>query len=429
MLEPAPKKIPLPTQENIIKVGLILPEDKLDQVSITSKQNVLLNGLLVYAENANFLIRANGDKLELAGKLYTEIKLKPAQETELTKNCGLLVSPVIAGRNFHWKKQISASYPGELELSVEAGQIKLINILPFEKYLACVATSEMSSECPVEFMKAQIIAARSWAYVFLKDKHPDSGFDVCNDDDCQRYQGSTFLSENSLEACRKTMGQYLQIADTGYVLPAYYIKTCGGLTEETKAIFGFQEESLIPVSDSESKISYRDFTEYLNQNPQNIFCGQADSMQIEKYLGKVDSGGSHFRWQKNVTNQELKNNLSRLADVNDFKKLTDIKILSRSVSYRINSLEVIYLSSDNQTKALKVESQYRIRELLSPDFLPSSAFNYHINQQGDITFKGAGWGHGVGLCQVGAVVMALKGYSSDQILKHYFPKSVISRTY
>ena len=428
MLEPAPRKIPLPEVEPLIRVGIILPEDQLTEISIGSSEAFFLNDKLISTQKLQISLNANG-LLECEGLTASELIIKPQDATGLQPQKGLTVSPVIAGRNFHWRKKISATYPGKLTVSSEGGFIKLINTLPFEQYLTCVATSEMSSECPLEFMKAQIIAARSWALVFLNDKHPESGFDVCNDDDCQRYQGTTFLSQNAVDAGRQSAGMFLVSGNDGTVLPAYYIKTCGGISENTKEIFGFEEDSLISISDSEKELPKMSLDDFLAINPSATYCGQADSLQIEKYLGKVDSGGSHFRWTKKILAGDLRKNIAEKLGIDDFKEATQIREISRSISFRITAIELRYKNSLNQDKSVTIESQYKIREILSPSFLPSSAFRHEINQHGDITFHGAGWGHGVGLCQVGGVVMALKGHPSEKILLHYFPKARIARAY
>jgi stage II sporulation protein D len=434
MLEPKPQKLSIPNQEPTLRVGLVLPEDKIRTITLNS------NTALKIANQTEALpqalqIQAQEDKVLLRNSSYDNLEICPEDKFKLAAKIGINLSPIIAGRSFHWRKEINAYYPGTLNIEAQQGSLKIINTIGFEDYLACVSTSEMGSECPAELLKAQIVAARSWAYIYLKDKHPNSGFDICNDDDCQRYQGSTFLNSKAILAGLETRGEFLISEDSQgkkYVTPAHYIKTCGGITEIPSEIFDFEEDNLVSIIDSDNPESIqkiKSIEEYLAIEPNLAYCGRADSPQLSKYLGKVDQGGSHFRWTQITTPEELNENLNNFLNINDFKQISSINIIKRSKGFRVTELEIVYLDNEQQQKSVLLLNQYQIRQVLSKKFLPSSAFIVHINSAGNLSFIGAGWGHGVGLCQIGALVMALEGKSYREILKHYFPHSEIIKAY
>lgn len=447
MFEPTPRKVSPPKQEPTIRVGLVLTQDKLNSIHFESNQSsaVTINkendstiGDISTINHQNLALQSPTIKMEAS-----QFQLSIKSDTRLSPNSGIKLSPIIAGRNFHWKKQIEATYPGKLEIYNQSGTLEVINEIPFEDYLACVVTSEMGSECPVEFMKAQIVAARSWAYVFLHDKHPGSRFDVCNDDDCQRYQGSTFLAGHALQASIETRGEFLVsigLEAIPYVIPSYYFKTCGGYTEETNEILGFDELSLCSVSDSttsknivnsisNSKIEIPNFFDLQQSEYNQFYCGQAEEKSLVKYLGKVDEGGSHFRWERIVNLSEMIQNLKDKCGIEDIKVINELNPVRRTRGGRITILDICYLTKSGNQQTIRLNTQYKIREALSPSFLPSSAFIYNREKNGAFHFYGAGWGHGVGLCQVGAVMMALAGKSYTEILQHYFPRSNLVKSY
>jgi SpoIID/LytB domain protein len=433
MLEPAPRKIAPPTLEPTIRVGIVLQEDKLKTIAF--KTNSLSNDQSLGAEIGTISISSENQLSLLDSKgssNSSSFTLEADSQTDLLPKFGVTLNPIVAGRSFHWKQKIEAVFPGKLEFHNKDGAIEVINEVNFEDYLACVVTSEMGAECPLEFMKAQIIAARSWAYVFLHDKHSESNFDVCNDDDCQRYQGSTFLSTAALEASRATRGEFLvfkTIDNSCTVVPSYYYKTCGGLSENPIEIYGFDEPSLTSIQDSALKdadvapasLETESFIDLAKNKYKNFYCGQAEESSLHKYLGKVDQGGSHFRWVSSISQQALIANLAEKCDLTE--------VLTRSIGARITSLDLEYENSTQKIQTFRLDSQYKIREALSSSFLPSSAFVYEQNELGDFHFRGAGWGHGVGLCQVGGVMMALAGKSYKEILKHYFPRAELEKSY
>lgn len=438
MLEPTPRKVSLPAKEPGIRVGIILPEDGIESVSFDTKSSVrsridsltLQSGTI--SIDGQYLSFPNSD----AHKKTSKISLNPESATTLEPANGIALNPVIAGRNFHWRKTIEAIYHGNLEFENCGQKLQVVNEIPFEDYLACVVTSEMGSECPVEFMKAQIVAARSWAYVFLHDKHPGSGFDVCNDDDCQRYQGSTFLGKAALRASLETRGEFLVFRnkdENKYVVPAYYYKTCGGISECSSEILGFDEPSLSSVCDCPQDCKQQQtaeaFISLKNLPATNYYCGKADGQDLHKYLGKVDEGGAHFRWQRRTTHAELLENLKIKCGLRNAFRINSLNPVKRSQGHRITVLDIEYETKDQGPLLLRLNTQYQIREALSPSFLPSSAFLYEKDKDGNFIFSGAGWGHGVGLCQVGALMMALAGKSYQEILSHYFPQSILEKSY
>lgn len=441
MFEPAPRIVSPPDHEPTIRVGLVLAEDNL--ASIDFRLESCVSCLVNEVPSSNYGKVSIGSESKLcfdgpgSNQIATTFTIKSQQDDILQPGLGLAINPIVAGRSFHWKKKIEAVFPGKIEFHNRKGSIEVINEVNFEDYLACVITSEMGPKCPIEFMKAQVIAARSWAYVFLHDKHPGSAFDVCNDDDCQRYQGSTFLSDQALEASKATRGEFLvfnELDNTTSVVPSYYYKTCGGMSEDPNEIYGFNQQSLTSIKDSntssdETNVETEAFIDLPKHNYQDYYCGQAEAGSINDFLGKVDQGGAHFRWITHVTHQELLANLREKCDLPDIDKVISLKVLKRSRGSRITKMELEYQTRSLKIKNFLLDTQYKVREALSPSFLPSSAFLYSQDEFGDFHFRGAGWGHGVGLCQVGGVIMALAGKSYQEILKHYFPRANLKKSY
>lgn len=364
----------------------------------------------------------------------------------LAPHSGVEVDSIVAGRGFHWQKEITQTLPGDLEIHPYKDYLVLVNVVPFEQYLTCVVASEMSAECPVEFMQAQGVAARSWAYAFLKTKYENEPYTICNDDESQRYQGTTHLNQTTIDSLQKSRGEFLITAD-GAVCPAYYSKSCGGHTEDAASVFGFSVPGLSPVLDAAKDspaatlnlTRAEDFSSWLSEQAvdgSGIYCSPelVQESDLKKYLGVVDVEDAYFRWEHQLTARQLISNLSSKFTIRDIEAILDLEAGPRGVSGRIFNLDITYLSTAGKKKIFHITSQYDIRKALHDSFLYSSAFIMNIARDDTgavqaIAFQGSGWGHGAGLCQIGALGMALSGRSHHEILSHYYPGCSFVKAY
>ena len=436
MIEPKPLEVKKETLANdSIRVGVVLKEDNLKELTLTTHDSELkLGDSSVIPPNTEVTVSLVDGKLSFTwgdgNASFDEsavVSLIPTSDLGLDPS--LTVNPIIAGRSFHWKKEVSAHFPGKFELTVKDGVIQLVNELPFEDYLACVVVSEMSSGTPKEFVKAQTIAARSWAKCFLNEKHPGEVFELCNDDDCQRYHGVTFADELSLASSKETAGEYL-IDSEGRVVAAYYSKSCGGMTDSPLETFGFEVPGVGPVLDGESSVTPDDLEAWLSlteETATGLYCA-GPKEEIERILGGVDDAGEYFRWTHRETKEDLAKYLDEKSSVNDATKVIAFFPGRRGPSGRLHELTFVYETSEGEKKEYVSKTQYEIRSLLHPSFLYSSAIM--ISEESDaFVFKGAGWGHGVGLCQIGGTFQAIKGRSYQEILKLYFPETSLEKCY
>ena len=258
MQEPRPTITPPPTSEPTLRVGLVLEEDVLSKI----KLHIACQGANITAgvktlslkSDLHYLLEVVSEEIlmrdsagALVGSFQTPLTIRP-QSNQCLPQKGLGLSPLIAGRQFHWKKEISAAFPGELEVHIVRGNLVIVNLVSFEDYIACVMSSEMSSACPTAFMRAQGIAARSWAVCFLGSKHPGKLYTICNDDDCQRYQGTTHASAESIFEVNACRGEFL-VDRSGHTCAAYYSKSCGGHSEKPELAFGFSSPGVSEVCD------------------------------------------------------------------------------------------------------------------------------------------------------------------------------------
>ena len=415
-------EVNLISNEPLISVGLILPEDK--------KSSILIEDTSI---KKKYRIKVKSGQIIINNK----IEMNPFNFKSKSKKGTFIIKKIKAGRGFHWEKDITINVTGELILKSNDQNIILVNKLKLEDYIASVATSEMSKSCPSSFLESQTIAARSWVLASAENKHEDLNVDVCNDDCCQRYQGIKGLNESAISSANKTRGYILtsnhKICDTRYS------KSCGGISENNEIVwFNKPIEYLRAVYDSKRNAKPRLMSEKeLNSwidNPDSCFCDETEisKKELKSYLGHVDKMDSYFRWSYSLKQQELCALIREKAG-HYFDSIVSLVPISRGVSGRINLLKINgYTHSKPST--LDIKSEYEIRRILHPKFLYSSAFiiiaNSSSNRPPDnFTFKGAGWGHGVGLCQIGALNMALKGYSHKQILYHYFLNSKLKKLY
>lgn len=378
-------------------------------------------------------------------ELFSPLRLKPSREATFT----LFSVPI--GKRFHWERKVSCRFQGTLILMMTQKEtIAVINEVPIEEYLIGVIASEMNSSLPLEFLKAHAIVARSWILSFLdrKERFPKvqkdemritdheviryysqeahEFFDVCADDHCQRYQGLPKEEFHRIQkAIEETRGQILSYR--GEICDARYSKACGGITEDFGTAW---EDRSIPYLQSVSDAPFsfppirteEEARAWILSNPE-AYCNLKPDIPLKRILPEVDhQTQDFFRWKVEYPQEELEEILQEKSGL-DFGELKEMIPLERGPSGRIKRLKII-----GSKLSLVVGKELEIRRWLSRSHLLSSAFT--IKREGSSwTFYGAGWGHGVGLCQIGAAMMSLRGFSAEMILKHYFQGVEIKKIY
>jgi len=446
------KKNHIPDKEPFVTIGIIMPEDKAKSIliNIPSEEKYYIRiDDTDYPLKNNSVIQFNlKDKIT---EVYFNKLIKTTKETisvspvsakkELLPKSGLLVKNVISGRDFHWKKHLDVYLPDSVEISMIDNSLFLYNKLLLEHYLMCVATSEMNAACPDALIQSQTIVARSWVLAAVEQKHKDLGLDACNDDCCQRYQGTTHLTEQSVKGSLETAG--LVALYDNKICDTRYSKSCGGMTESFDTIW---EEKTVPYlkvipdfSDKQKGFNMplsdeTNFKKWVESVP-DAFCSShsVNEKDLIQYLGSVDENSQYFRWQQYVNQEDITENLNKYHHINA-RSIIKINILERGGSGRIKYLSVTYSDKNGNEKQLRLNKDFIIRQSLDKSFLYSSAFivkaQYDNNEiPKGFMFTGAGWGHGVGYCQIGALGMALKGYTAEEIIIHYFPGSELHKIY
>jgi stage II sporulation protein D len=383
----------------------------------------------------------------------TEITFRPLMNGTFT------VQGVTIGISFHWERKEDQTFEGALRLlAAPDGTITVINEISVEGYLRSVISSEMSAEAPLELLKAHAIASRSWLVATLErqkrgknlgipaqrsreteseivrwyDREDHTLFDVCADDHCQRYQGITkIISAKAKEAIDATRGSFLVYNDE--ICDARFYKACGGLTELFENAW---EETKVPylqsVSDSERSypavVSEEKAREWILSSP-GAYCNTTDGEILRQILPSFDQETTDFfRWKVECTREELERIIYRKSGI-DFGTIVDLVPLQRGPSGRIVRLKIV-----GTTKVIVVGKELEVRRWLSNSHLYSSAFVVDAERDQDgvptkFILRGAGWGHGVGLCQIGAAVMAARGKKAEEIVLHYFPGAHLQRLY
>ena len=363
------------------------------------------------------------------------------------------LSNVTVGDRFHWERTEDQTFHGDLILRLcKDGTIVAINQISLEDYLTSVVSSEMSGHAPLEFLRTHAILSRSWLLAALDrkkrkkekptpvnetvaknrevvrwyDREDHELFDVCADDHCQRYQGITKIeSEQAEEAVRETQG--IVIAHQDEICDARYSKACGGITEDFDTAW---DDRKVPYlrSVSDASVFHRPITTeeeasaWILSNPE-AYCHTKDERLLEKILPDVDrETKGFFRWRVEYSRTELEEILREKSGF-DFGTLQEILPLRRGPSGRISRLRII-----GSKRSVVVGKELEIRRWLSRSHLYSSAFIVKAEEERFI-FQGAGWGHGVGLCQIGAAVMAVRGFTAEEILTHYYREVEIKKLY
>ncbi|HNR66532.1 MAG TPA: SpoIID/LytB domain-containing protein [bacterium] len=340
------------------------------------------------------------------------------------------IKKITAGAGYHWQRVEDRTFRGEIEVMIDGrGKLTVVNVLPLEEYLRGVVPQEMSSTFALEALKGQAVVARTFAVYHFSQRHTDAEFDYCADVHCQAYSGMEKESPETDRAVAETRGMVLTL--DGKVCLTPFSAICGGHTEEVSAIWqGEPHSHLIGRFDvPEDRVprtldlSQESHIAQWITTPVQVFC----NVDLVSDKSVAEYSRNYFRWQERLECKELENRIRHETGV-DIGTLLEIRPLRRSVSGRLIEIELI----GNQNR-LRVENELKIRRLLSEKTLYSSCFVVEPegNAQAPTAFllKGAGWGHGVGMCQIGAAVMAEQGYTLKQILAHYYPGARIQALY
>lgn len=392
------------------------------------------------------------------GNQYSQLTFHPQ-----SADASFSLSDVTIGVNFHWERKETQTFLGTLRFVVESDKIVAINELPVEKYLESVISSEMSATSSLELLKAHAVISRSWLLAQMKkrrevaesgnnffsftkkedtlirwyDREDHTLFDVCADDHCQRYQGITKeTSPHVAEAIRQTKGQILMDGDE--ICDARFSKCCGGITEEfqycwedtPKTYLTAVRDIALGVEHTLHNLTNEEEAEkWIRFNPP-AFCNTQDKKILSEVLNDYDQETVNFyRWKETLSQEKLQQLIADKLKM-DLGAILDMKAVERGKSGRISKLQII-----GTEKIFTIGKELEIRRTLSDSHLLSSAFvvdKYDKDEQGvpqRFELIGAGWGHGVGLCQIGAAVMGEQGYHYDAILLHYYQGAEIKKLY
>ncbi|MEL7587273.1 MAG: SpoIID/LytB domain-containing protein [Prolixibacteraceae bacterium] len=399
----------------------------------------------IVCDGAIVLTGGNGVN-ETAG----EFKFSSAAPTD-----SFTLKNVTIGIGFHWEQQEEQRFRGDLKLIVEDDRLRAINIIPLEDYLCSVISSEMSATSSAELLKAHAVISRSWLLAQIErskrpqirttpdspdeqirwyDREDHTHFDVCADDHCQRYQGITKIINTKVnDAINATFGEVL--FGDGEICDARFSKCCGGISENFEYIWEPRPHSyLVRVRDDQREADLPDLRieteaeKWIRSNPP-AFCNTGDKKILSQVLPGFDQATSDFyRWQVTYTQEELSTLLLKKTGI-DFGEVISLQPIERGYSARLIKLKIT-----GTKKILIIGKELEIRRALSNSHLYSSAFVVdHPEVQNGIPKKfvltGAGWGHGAGLCQIGAAVMGERGYPYEKILFHYFKDTILKKIY
>ena len=396
-------------------------------------------------------------------KEYDELSFTPQQDT----SSFFELQDVTIGINFHWERKEVQRFKGELKIIVEDDRLTAINIIPIEDYLTSVISSEMSATASLELLKAHAVISRSWLLNKLKVAngklkvimHPDNtanfelstlpsqlikwydheahkNFDVCADDHCQRYQGITRTSTpQAIEAVFATRGEVLMYEEE--ICDARFSKCCGGAFEEFQNCWeNVKHPYIIGQRDSKTATRLPDLTKeaeadkWIRTSPA-AFCNTHNKQVLSQVLNNYDQETTDFyRWRVCYSQQELSELIHKRSGI-EFGKIIDLIPVERGTSGRLVRLKIV-----GTLRTLIIGKELEIRRTLSSSHLYSSAFVVDKEYKEDekeipsrFILTGSGWGHGVGLCQIGAAVMGEQGYKYKEILSHYYPGSAIEQQY
>ncbi len=444
-------------QEPIIAVGaMTIPAGK---VSFTLQGEFVTNNQSTLSAG-QYHVNVTGKSVQLSnGSVFdSEVTLTPAAAASFT------VHDVVIGINFHWERKEDQSFQGALKLKIDgAGNLLVINLVPLEQYVTSVISSEMSATSNLELLKAHSIISRGWLLAQIKPwrierqtdlsngaistnaqgekelirwyaREAHTEFDVCADDHCQRYQGITKATDPRVfETIKSTRGNVLTFDET--ICDARFSKCCGGMVEDYAAAWDntkldyltvlydgehFPAEYQLPLSDEANA------RQWILGHP-SAFCNTQDKEILARILPGFDQETTDFyRWKVALMQDEVQSLLQKKLGV-DFGAILKLEPVERAESGRLVKLRIV-----GEKLTLVVGKELEIRRAFSPSHLYSSAFIIEADDSPipkHFILHGAGWGHGVGLCQIGAALMAERGYEYQKILMHYYPGATLHLLY
>ncbi|MDO5394861.1 MAG: SpoIID/LytB domain-containing protein [Bacteroidales bacterium] len=372
------------------------------------------------------------------------------------------IKDVVIGVNFHWERKENQRFSGSARFIIEDGKLTIVNVLPVEDYLLSVISSEMSAHASLELLKAHAVISRSWLLAQIRknkaltdsgtkysactqtdderikwyDREDHLNFDVCADDHCQRYQGVTRQSTPKVaEAIAATRGQVLMY--DGELCDARFSKCCGGVFEEFENCweprhYVYLRARLDDVDEENFPDLHNEYNaqKWIEGRP-DAFCNTSDAAILSQVLNNYDQETTDFyRWTVHYTQDEISALVRERSGI-DFGQIIDLQPVERGTSGRLVRMRFV-----GTRRTMVIGKELEIRRTLSKSHLYSSAFTVERHDvdpttgvPAAFTLRGAGWGHGVGLCQIGAAVMGARGYDYASILRHYFPDSTLDRLY
>ncbi len=439
-------------QEPILSVGIV--SDIEIPFSFQKEYTIVGSGESLSGDYNAYIIDG---KIIFNSRFYDELIFHPVSDDAF-----FTLKEVVIGIGFHWERKEVQSFRGSLKIIIEGEKLTAINLVPVEEYLKSVISSEMSATSSPELLKAHAVISRSWLLSQLMKKNDLAAksvkyvsdtctedewikwwdredhllYDVCADDHCQRYQGITRASTDKvMVAVEATRGELLMYGET--ICDARFSKCCGGVLEKfdncwepashpyLQKVFDRAENA---ISDTPDLTIEAEAEKWIRTSPE-AFCNTNDANVLSQVLNNYDQETADFyRWKVTYTQAGISDLLYRRTGI-DFGEIIDLQPVERGVSGRLIRLRIV-----GTKKTMVIGKELLIRKSLSESHLYSSAFVVdkvmgENNLPASFTLTGAGWGHGVGLCQIGAAVMGDKGYSYRDILLHYYRDVTLEKKY
>ena len=466
LLSEVVQEVSIPEEEQNLMMWRLTRTQPMLEVGIMSAKEIVFEILSDGAGRRTASIREG--KIEYGGALYDELYFDAQTLSTMFAQPSFVLHDVTIGVNFHWERKEVQKFAGALKIFVENGKLTAVNVVGVEDYLLSVISSEMSSTASEEFLKAHAVISRSWVmsqiasgrrcdktvipdgvhnlqslmidldgrlnqdftasetgirrYIKWYDHDDHKNFDVCADDHCQRYQGLTRATGDTVrKVIDSTWGQVLKY--DGKLCDARFSKCCGGVMERFSTCWdNVDHPYLQPLVDAPG-----------HDDSADHFCGTVDKSILAQVLNNYDQETTDFyRWTVEYDRDALSELVSRRSGV-DVGQISSVVPIERGPSGRISLLEI-----KGSKTSLIVGKELEIRRILSESHLKSSAFEVRYktaegewtdasSEWSTLVLEGSGWGHGVGLCQIGAAVMASKGYSYDEVLQHYYPGAILTQ--
>ena len=349
----------------------------------------------------NIKVRARDDQVEVGEKLYPEFNVEVQNY--------FVVRDISVGKGFHWEHLEDQAFRGTLIIRNEDKKLQIVNELGLDQYLCSVVGSEMKAELPPEYLKLHAVVARTAALSMMKTAHPHQDYDLCADDHCQDYRGILRESSCILQSVMQTSGQVVYFKDE--IADLRFSKICGGLTMEYGEAWPefYSHPYLVRKWDAPvDRVADISRQQYIKGDFPEVWCSPFRGL-----IPGFEYAQNYFRWTKSVDLDLIRENLHQFGS--GVGKIRNISISRINQSFR--NTEII-ITGDRGERVIRGE--LNIRKALSYSTLFSACFNLNFNSD-CIELEGAGWGHGVGMCQIGALQMAVSGYKFQEVLQHYYP--------